>query len=404
MKFTDRNIQALKPRPHRYEVWEDNGKGFGLRISPAGRKSFTYLYRHNKKGRRMTLGTFPEMSLAEAHERHAQTRRLHKQGIDPGDKLQEEKRQEMEAETVAELARVYLERHAKVNKRTWLQDERMIKHDILPRWGKLKAKDIRRRQIVQLLDSIADRGAPAMANRTHALLSKMFKVGVQRGVLDASPFVHIAKPGKEKIRDRNLDEDEIRAFWCELDKTKILYPVRLTLKLLLLTAQRRGEVAKARKLDIDLEKQLWTIPEDNAKNQTVHVVPLNDMAFEIVQTLLALSSEDCPWLVPSPRMGTHIDAATITNLLRRHFDFKDREAFVPHDLRRTAATMMIAEGVDARWVDKVLNHKETGVIKHYDKYDYLKEKRQALAVWERKLKSIVWEEKLSKIVVLNSVR
>jgi len=93
-----------------------------------------------------------------------------------------------------------MHKHAKIYKRTWVQDERIIRTEILPRWGRLKAKDITRRQIVQLLDSIADRGAPIMANRVHALLSKMFKVGVQRGLLDSNTFSEIPKPGKEKVR------------------------------------------------------------------------------------------------------------------------------------------------------------------------------------------------------------
>ncbi len=403
MKFTDSRIRTLKPRPNRYEVWEDNGKGFGVRISPKGLKSFVYLYRHHGRPRRMTLGTYPETSLAEAHERHARARRLHKEGIDPGEKLQTEKRQEQEAETVKELADVYMRKHAKIYKRTWVQDERIIRTEILPRWGRLKAKDITRRQIVQLLDSIADRGAPIMANRVHSLLSKMFKVGVQRGLLDSNTFSEIPKPGKEKVRERVLNEDEVRAFWFGLDETKMLYPVKLALKLLLLTGQRRGEIAKARKSDIDLQKRLWTIPADNAKNETPHVVPLNDVAFEIVKNLMALSDQS-PWLVPSPRMGTHIEGPTMTNLLKRHFDFKDMEAFTPHDLRRTAATMMTREGVDARWVDKVLNHKEKGVIKHYDRYDYVKEKRCALAVWEQKLMSILYGDEVNKVVALSSAR
>ncbi len=399
MKFTDRSIQALKPRLERYEAWEDNGKGFGLRVGTSGKKTFVYVYRHGGRARRMTLGTYPYTTLAGAHEKHARARRIHKEeNRDPGEELQAKVREEAHAETIAQLADIYLEKHAKPNKRSWIEDQRMLKSDVVKRWGHLKARDIKRRHIVELLDAICyGRGAPMKANRTHALLSKMFKVAVHRGILEATPFVEIPKPAKEKPRERVLSETEIRDFWFELDDTKM----QLALKLLLVTGQRRAEVAKARKEDFDLTKRLWTIPAENAKNERPHVVPLNNMTFELVEKMMGLS--DSPWLVPSPRLGRHIDPATITHEVRTHIHFKG-ESFTPHDLRRTAATMMTSAGLDARRVGKVLAHTEKGVIKHYDRYDYLKEKRQALAVWEQKLMSILYGDEVNKVVALNSAR
>ncbi len=398
MKFTDRSIRTLKPRPARYEAWDDNGKGFGIRVGTTGRTTFIYMYRHKSKARRMNLGIYPDVSLAEAHERHARARRQHLEGTDPAETSQAQKREEAESETIAHLADIYMTKHAKPNKRSWIEDQRMLNRDILPRWRHMKAKDIKRRHIVELLDAICDRGAPHMANHTHALLSKMFKVAVHRGILETTPFVEIPKPAKQKPRERVLSEEEIRDFWFELDDSEMLYPVKLALKFLLVSGQRRAEVARAKKEHFDMQKRLWTIPPENAKNERAHILPLNDMAFELVEKMMSFS--DSGWLVPSPRLGRHIDPATITHGLRTHMNFKDREVFTPHDLRRTAATMMTSEGVDARSVGKVLNHCEQGVIKHYDRYDYMKEKRHALAVWECKLRQILFGEAADNVVNL----
>jgi integrase len=370
VKFTDRSLQALKPAAQRYEVWEDNGHGFGVRVAPSGRKTFVYVYRHRNKPRRLTLGTYLDISLHEAHVRHAKARKDHKQGIDPAEQEQIQKREERDAETISQLAEISLEKHAK-----------------------------------PLLDAIVDRGAPQMANSTHALLSKLFKFAVYRGILDTTPFVEIPKPAKRKPRTRVLSEDEIRSLWQQLDASPMLRVAKLAIKLLLITGQRRGEVAKARREHVDLEKRLWTIPSDDAKNERTHVLPLTDLAVEVVEQLLATS--DSPWLVPSPRGGLvqggrHLDPATIGHELRAHMDVEGKRYCV-HDLRRTAATMMTSLGVDARWVDKVLNHVEGGVIKHYDIYDYLKEKRLALETWERELRRIVQGEQNSCVVALRSV-
>ncbi|TDJ58482.1 MAG: DUF4102 domain-containing protein, partial [Nitrospina sp.] len=182
MKFTDRSIQAIKLKAERFTVWETNGKGFGLRVSPAGKKSWIYLYRFDGRARRMTLGDYPAMGLADAHKEHADAKVALSKGVDPGEKSQSKKTAQRNAFTVNDLAHEYLERHAKKFKVTWREDERCLNKDVLPVIGTKKAKDVKNRDIVLLRDMIIDRGADAMANRTHNIITKMFNFGIERGI------------------------------------------------------------------------------------------------------------------------------------------------------------------------------------------------------------------------------
>ena len=157
MKFTDKKIQNLKPKPQRYEEWE--GNGFGVRVTPRGVRSFVYLYRFEGKARRLTLGTYPTMTLADAHKAHAEAVKKLEQGIDPGAVTVSERRENREAPTVAALADEYLEKWAKPRKRSWREDQRILEKDVLPLWGERKAKDITRQDVIRLLDGVMDRGA-----------------------------------------------------------------------------------------------------------------------------------------------------------------------------------------------------------------------------------------------------
>ena len=254
-KFTPRKLDALKHWAERYEEWE--GNGFGVRVTPRGAKSFVYLYRFQGKARRMTLGTYadptpngtPTISLAQARVKLAQAQEKLANGGDPGAELVMQRRAERIAETVRELVDDCLDKWARPRKRSADEDERILKKDVLPSWGRRKATDIRRRDVIALLDGIVARGAPIAANRTLAVTRRMFNWAIGRDVLDFNPCYGVKPPARENRRDRVLTEKEIRALWKGLDDTTIANPIWLTLKLQLATAQRRGEVAAGRSSD-----------------------------------------------------------------------------------------------------------------------------------------------------------
>ncbi len=264
MKLTVRGLDALKPKAERYEVWEDGRTGLGVRVSPAGRKSWVFMYRFNGKARRMGLGTYPAVGLASARVKHAKAKELLTKGDDPCALHVEKRRAERQAETVADLAAEYLEKWAKPRKRSAAEDERILNKDVLPAWGKRKAKDIRRRDVILLLDEIVERGSPMQANRTLAVVRRMFNFGISRDILDATPVAMVRAPAKENQRERVLAPEEIRVFWNGLDKAPMSPAIKLALKLELVTGQRKGELVGAALPEFDFEENVWTIPAERS--------------------------------------------------------------------------------------------------------------------------------------------
>ena len=386
-KLTDFQIKNLKAQDKRFTEWGE--RGFGVRVTPNGVKTFIFKYRFDGKVRWMTLGTYPEMTLADAHEAHADAWKVLRQGIDPGAKAIDERKEEREAPTVAVLADEYLEKWARPRKRSWREDERILKKDVLPEWGQRKAREITRRDVIRLLDGIVDRGAGIMANRTLATIRKMFNFALSRDIVPVSPCLAVRSPAQEQRRDRVLTTDEIRAFWQALEGAKMMAEgTKLALKLQLVTGQRKAEIVTAAWDEIDLTDKWWTIPPEKAKNKMAHRVPLSPLALELLQAAKHIAG-DLPWVFPSPQTDRHITPEAIDHALRRPGLEALGFSFVPHDLRRTAASHMTSLGIPRLVVGKLLNHAESGVTSTYDRHSYDKEKRQALEAWARKLQDIV---------------
>ena len=216
----------------------------------------------------MTLGSYPGLGLADARIKLSEARKLLEQGSDPGDREVQQRRAERVAETVAQLADAYLEKWARPHKRSAAEDERILHKDVLPAWGRRKANDIARRDVIALLDNIVDRGSPVAANRTLALIRRMFGWALSRDIVQTNPCIAVKPPGVETRRDRVLSVEEIAAFWRALEDPGIgvSKPIRLALKLQLATAQRKGEVIDAEWSEFDLADGVWTIPGERAKN------------------------------------------------------------------------------------------------------------------------------------------
>ncbi|MFZ5557685.1 MAG: tyrosine-type recombinase/integrase [Pseudomonadota bacterium] len=388
MKFTERAVRALRPAAARYEVFEAGRNGFGIRVSPAGVKSWIFVYRRRGKLNRVTLGRYPKMTLAEAHAKHAALRVLLDKDIDPAQEERYAREEALKAPTVLELANHYLERHARPHKRSWAEDERILRKDILPRWGHRKAQDITRREVVALLDDIVDRGAPIAANRTLACIRKMYNFAIGRSILETSPCLAIKAPGKLVTRDRVLSDDEIRTFWTRLNTSSMTRPIQLALLLQLVTAQRKGEVRAARWEDFDLKSGWWTIPAVSSKNGLSHRVPLSPLALAILDEIRHLADASS-YLFPSRGGDRPIVHTAIDHALRLHQAHFGLERFTPHDLRRTAASQMTSLGISRLVVSKVLNHAESGVTAVYDRHSYDAEKREALTRWADNLERLV---------------
>jgi integrase len=339
-----------------------------LRVRESGATSWSVRYRvpGRKNPSRLTLGSFPQITLADARERAKAALRSVDDGVDPA----VEKQQRREADTFKELADKYIAKHAKPNKKSWKDDQRNLNTNILPDWKNRLVRDITRRDVRELVDGIAER-APVLANRIVALLSRVFTFAIDAEVVDASPMAGFKRPTKEQARDRVLTDDELRAFWTVTDTFDA--PMAAFWKLRLLTAQRSVEVNTMKWSDIDGE--WWTIPATVAKNKLSHRVPLSSAALDILKEL-----PPSTFVVEGAR-GKRQQAEAAAQ-----FGIDD---FRGHDLRRTAASKMTSAGISRFVVGKVLNHVESGVTKVYDRHSYDAEKRIALDTWARTLDGIL---------------
>jgi integrase len=427
-EFTDRMLRAIKPRGREYELNERGG--FGVRVSPKGKITFQFRYRINRKKQRLALGSYSGKTLKEARAAWQAATKLVEKGLDP---IKEERAQrrarelseaaERQHETVGELADEFMARYVNVERERPDHVKQMLygsdrnKLGILKDIGHIKAKDIKRRDLVKALDKIVDRGARVQANRTASVLKQMFQYAVERGVIDANPAADIRRRtvgGMERPRERHLSQDEIRQLWQRLEGNPstpkpawVGAPMAKALKLLLLTGQRKGELLRARWDHIDFAGATWTIPAEHAKNRRKHIVPLSRLALQIFRELRALAGHS-QYVLPSregipdrasrrnpqlprgkSRKDKPITERALTRAAARMQSIVGIDKWLPHDLRRTVATQLAELGVLPHVVEKVLNHTMSGVMAVYNKYDYAAEQRRALDSWAKKLNKIV---------------
>ncbi len=399
MKFTDRYIANLKPQSARYQVREANAHGSGslaVRISPNGRKVWQYIYRFDGKVRRLTLGRYPAMSVAEARVAFGEAVLQREMGVDPGQQTVDMRRAAREAPTVRELSDQYLELYARPNKRSADRDEELLERNVLPFWGPRKAASIKRGDVARLLDSIVARGAPVPANRTRSVLSKMFRWGLSRDLVEINPVAGVPAPTQERRCARVLSEEELGKVLRKLGSAAMADATRLALRLQLLTGARVGEAAGAQWEEIDLDAGLWTIPAERSKNKRTHRLPLSSQALSVLGAARALD-RGTDAVFPAIRTDNAIQACSVASAVRANLKHFDVTRFTPHDVRRTVATALSEAGVSRVVVSKVLNHIDASVTAIYDRYEYMKEMRAALDAWGRKVEAIEVGRKLSLV-------
>ena len=357
--------------------------GFGLRITSTGARAFVLNYRVDGRERRLTIGTWPTWNATAARERAKELRREIDQGHDPLGYRQQRRADP----TFGELVEIYLRVKASSQKGA-AQYEGLLRRDALPAWKHVRTVDIRRSDVIALVEEKA-KTAPIAANRLLELLRRVFNFAIVREIVAANPCSQVPKPGKERAKDRVLSREEICQLWEALDGPSFTASTAAAIRLLLLTAQRPGEIVTAEWAEIDLDEGWWTIPAEKAKNGLAHRVPLNKTSRDILQRLPQASR----WVFPSPREGQHVHRNALALALRRSRSRPNQlpvpDNFTLHDLRRTAASKMAAKGVQQFVIGRVLNHAQGDVTATYARYGYDREKRAALDLWDRELRSIL---------------
>ncbi len=374
-KLTDRFVATCAPpKTGRVEYRDTTTPGLWLRVSATGRKTFGVTYRVNGVQRRDTIGKYQAFSLADARKEALRRQREAMLGNDPA----AERYDARTGITFGELAERYIEEYARPNKKSWKEDKRVLELDLLPRFRNRPAGSVTRAEVVAVLDRIKSRGAPIKANRTHEIIRRMYNWAINRELVDRNPASNIERVAKDQSRERVLTNEEITRFWnaCSLEKDE----TGARFKLILLTAQRPGEVTSMRWQDIDFGTGWWTIPAEFAKNNRSHRVPLGPTAMALLRNLHSDAKHD-KWVFPSPTAKGPVSSNT--KPLKRLRSNAGIDDFTAHDLRRTAASKMSGElHVERTTLSKILNHVDRTVTAVYDRHSYDTEKRAALEAWD----------------------
>ena len=426
-KLTDASVQRYKAAPGaRVEYFDATLPGFGVRVagptkrSPDGRKSWVLFYRFGGEQRRLTIEpAYPTLGLADARKKAGDALALLSKGTDPGAAKAETKAAAArKPDTVANVVEEFMRRHMEGKRRApryIAETRRNFTLHVLPHWRDRAITSITRRDVIELLDKVADggakvttedgsvkvvRGGRIAANRVLAAIRALFNWALRRGLIEKTPAALVERPGEEVRRERTLSADELRTIWPKAEA--LGYPMGNFFKMVLLTGQRREEVATMAWADIDLGAKVWTIPGEVTRAGRGHAVPLSPAALELLQAVPRKTALNAAKkLVPSPHVfsftGDHpisgysaakkrLDGAVTK--ARKEAGLEPLAPWTVHDLRRTVATEMGRLGVARFTISRVLNHSDRGTTAIYDRHTYLEEKRHALEAWSAYLEGL----------------
>jgi integrase len=348
MKLTDNLLRRL-PTPERGNriTYDDAVKGFGVRITTAGGRAFILNYRRKLDGRerRYTIGSFPDWGTTAAREEAKRLKRAIDGGADPVGEQEENRAAATVADLCARFERDYLPRNRSSTQRVYRQQ---IRTDILPALGQMKVAAVSHADIDGFHHRLTAR-APTHANRTLAVLSRMFNLAIRWGWRADNPCRGVER-NQEQKRHRYLSGAELTRLTkalAELDDQGAANAVRL----LLLTGARRGELLAAKWADIDLDGAVWIKPGATTKQRTEHRVPLSAGACQLLAKMRGRA--DTEWLFPARGGGhrPHINEAWIK--LRKAADLNGARL---HDLRHTFATALASSGWGLPTIGALLGH------------------------------------------------
>jgi integrase len=404
-QFTDRTIKALRPKTQRYERM-DSGPGsvagLGVRVDEHGRQRFVLIKRlpGSPNPVRLKLGDYPDMSLVEARTKANEWVNLIKRGIDPRDeeeskRLAEQRRRE---NTFAAVAEDFIRDKVLPSERKGEEVARDIRREFIPEWGEKPVTDVTPLDVRTVIRTVVARKAFYQAHNLLTTVKRLFNWAIDQQAygLETSPCDRL-KPksliGERLPRQRILDDNEIRAFWNATEN--LGYPLGPLFRMLLMTGQRKSEVAEAHWSEFDLAAKLWAIPPERFKSNATHIVPLTASVIELLGSLPRLEG-DYPFSFgngTAPPNGfssakAHLDALMLAELRKTDPNAKLSE-FVIHDLRRTVRTKLSSLRIPDTVAEMVIGHGRKGLQRVYDQHKFIDEMREALEAWNVRLHSIV---------------
>jgi integrase len=414
MSLTDKAIRDAKPKNSVYRIRDGNVvcRGFGVTVAPSGAKTFFLSYTSPEDGKRkqVSLGAFPSVSLREARLKAAETRKAVEEGADPVAAKRDgiaRRMAQRELGTLGDLLDLYASDLEMDGKRTAKEVRRITMKDVPLALLSRPAHLISRDDILDILTPIAQRGKLIHSDNVRAYLRAAFELGLHapsmtrwRGrtkdfQIAFNPVATVRKSVSRKPRgQRNLSPDEIRSLW---QTDRLTRPMHLALLFILTSGQRVEEALEASWSEFDLTQKLWTIPGERRKNRNKttepHLVPLTYLHVALLKAIKAETGHDT-YLFPSRTGEGPRRYDSLNHAVRRFIEASDMTSFSPRDLRRTFKTVAGSFGLSLEIRNRLQGHGMTDVGSvHYDRYDYLVEKRAAMMVWTRSLRRLLKGQK-----------
>lgn len=370
-----------KPQSKRFDLTDRDG--LAARVSEHGRITFQYRYRFNKKLKRLALGRFPDLTLAQARNKVPELRQLLKEGKDPAVELR--RLAAPTGATLDECVQAFLDRHVS---KLRLNTQNLYKYS-LNRHAigifNFPVEDVTIREWYKYFDNIEDIHTEITAQDILVRLKTCMRFCIKRNIISSSTILMIAPKdvGKaSEVGDRVVTPEEIVTIWSVLDKSKCYPTTKNAIKLATLTAARLGEIRHMEICDVDLDQKLWTIPKEKSKTKKKFVRPLAPEALKIVKWQIETFGGFTSFVFPSGSYKRHISPQTINKLSRSVVKNESMEPWSCHDFRRSLSTILSSKKVELHVTEKMLGHSLGGILAIYNKHNWLEEQREAYQIWE----------------------
>ncbi|MBA2926270.1 tyrosine-type recombinase/integrase [Pseudomonas sp. P7] len=383
-RLSDRQLKAIKPRDKDYVLTDGDGLQLRVRVNRSMQWNFNYRHPVTKNRINMALGSYPEVSLAQARKKTVEARELLAQGIDPKaqrNELQEAKRAETE-HTFENVATAWFELKKDSVTPAYAEDIwRSLTLHVFPSMKSTPLSEVNAPMVIKLLRPIEAKGSLETVKRVSQRLNEIMTYGVNSGMIFANPLSGIRavfkKPKKENMAA--LPADELPELMMEIANASIKRTTRCLIEWQLHTMTRPSEAATTRWADIDFDKRLWTIPPERMKKRRPHTIPLTEHALSLLETLKPHSAHR-EYVFPSDRNPrTHANSQTANMALKR-MGFQDR--LVSHGMRSMASTILNEHGWDPELIEVALAHVDKDEVRSaYNRADYIERRRPMMAWW-----------------------
>lgn len=385
--LTDTKLRNIKPQAKLYKV--NDRDGLYVAVTPAGAISFRYNYAINGRQETITFGRYGAggITLAEARERLGEAKKMIAAGKSPAKEKARDKVRVKDAETFGAWADKWLRGHQMADSTRDMRRS-VYERDLKAKFGNCKLAEITHEDLRSLTDAIVERGAPATAVHAREVVFQVYRWAIERGqkVENPAELVRPTSIARFEPRDRALTPDEIGLMYRYLERIGTAPSVRAAAKLLLLTMVRKSELTKATWSEINFSQALWTIPKERMKRRNPHLVFLSRQVLDIFIALKTFAGGS-EYVLPSRYdIDQPMSSATLNQVMTLAWRLAQKEGvplgkFGPHDLRRTASTLLHEAGYNTDWIEKCLAHEQRGVRAVYNKAEYREQRTTMLQEW-----------------------